>query len=374
MLPRGIVSLASDGTVVSVEQCAEPDRMAGVEFYSGILVPGFVNAHCHLELSHMRGAIPPGGGYAGFAKGMSEKRTGFSDGERLSAAEAQDAVLWQKGVAAVGDVCNGTTTFAVKSRSPVRYHNFLELFGFGSELGSALGDAAREAVRSGLVYSATPHSTYSLNETAFRQAVRGFSQEPPGKQPPLSVHFMESPAEEELFRGQGDMWEWYAQRGLEPDFTGRYVSPADRITALVPPDRDIMLIHNCCATCDDIDRILAHFTGRVTWVLCPRSNGYISRLEPPAGLLRKKGARIAVGTDSLASNHSLDMIEELKLFTGIPLEELLGWATVNGAEALGMEDGLGGFEPGMRPGVVLVSGIDWDTVSLTPAAASRRIF
>jgi cytosine/adenosine deaminase-related metal-dependent hydrolase len=153
----------------------------------------------------------------------------------------------------------------------------------------------------------------------------------------------------------------------------QYASPADRIVKQVPADRDVLLIHNCCVTEEVIDMIEGHFTGKVTWVLCPRSNHYISRTEPPYELLRRKGVRIALGTDSLASNHSLEMIEEMKMIHGVPLEEILQWATTGGAEALGRADIAAGFEPGNRCGVVLIDGIDFDTMSLTPASKSVRL-
>lgn len=80
--PRPLLTLADDGTVVGVDTWRDPDRQAGVEFYSGILLPGMVNAHCHLELSCLRGAIPAGGGFAAFARGMGAQRGRFDEEQR----------------------------------------------------------------------------------------------------------------------------------------------------------------------------------------------------------------------------------------------------------------------------------------------------
>ena len=123
---------------------------------------------------------------------------------------------------------------------------------------------------------------------------------------------------------------------------------------------------------EDVERITAHFGGRVTWVLCPCSNRYISRLAPPVAMLRRKGVRIAVGTDSLASNTALDMVAELRALGDVPLEELLAWATVDGARALGI-DGMNGFEEGSRSGAVLLSGVDWNRMRLTEDSRTERI-
>jgi imidazolonepropionase-like amidohydrolase len=90
-------------------------------------------------------------------------------------------------------------------------------------------------------------------------------------------------------------------------------------------------------------------------------------------MLRQKGCNICIGTDSPASNDSLSIIEELKCFRGIPLEELLGWATHNGAAALGYGDTLGTIAVGRRCGIVVISGVDFSTMTLTERASARRI-
>lgn len=368
MIPSAIVSWSNDGTVTDVTVCDNIDSQEGVEFCNGILVPDLVDAHCHLELSHMKGLIPEGGGFVEFARSMGKCRGGMELSLREEAAKAADAALWRQGVGAVGDVCNGSSTFGIKAGSGINYLNFIELFGINASSAAALVGVVEASRSRGLRGTVAPHSTYSLNDAAFRSAVEGGSPDMP-----LSVHFMESPAEKELFRDEGELYSWYRERGMAADFT-RYGSPAGRIVACVPPERDILLIHNCCVTEEDIDVIEGHFTGRVTWVLCPRSNHYISRISPPVGLLRRKGVKIAVGTDSLASNTSLDMVAELRALGDVPLEELLEWSTANGAEALGAKALSGGFEVGSKCGAVLISGVEWGNMRLTEDSVSERIF
>ena len=162
-----------------------------MEFYSGILLPGMVNAHCHLELSCLRGAIPAGGGFAAFARGMGAQRGRFDEEQRRRAIEAADARMWREGVAAVGDVANGESTFAVKARSAIRYRTFAELFGLQSVSTAPVDGLLRHAAT-----SLTPHSTYSVPDALFRRICSGGDA-------PLSIHFMESPAEEALYRGEG---------------------------------------------------------------------------------------------------------------------------------------------------------------------------
>ena len=177
-----------------------------MEFYSGILLPGMVNAHCHLELSCLRGAIPAGGGFAAFARGMGAQRGRFDEEQRRRAIEAADARMWREGVAAVGDVANGESTFAVKARSAIRYRTFAELFGLQSTSTAPVDGLLRHAAT-----SLTPHSTYSVPDALFRRICSGGDA-------PLSIHFMESPAEEALYRGEGELAAWYAERGWRCDF------------------------------------------------------------------------------------------------------------------------------------------------------------
>lgn len=349
-----------------VESCENIDSQAGVEFFNGILIPDMVNAHCHLELSYLKGKIPPGGGFAAFARGMGSVRSSATPQERTDAAGRADEAMWRQGIGAVGDVCNGSSSFVVKSDSKVEYLNFVELFGLGAVGADSMTPVVAKAVDSGMRAVVTPHATYSLQDAAFRSAVEYGPRELP-----LSVHFMESPAEQELFNGEGELHEWYAERGTPIDFAG-YGSPARRITACVPPERDILLVHCCCVTEEDVDILCDHFGSHATWVLCPQSNGYISHLSPPVELLRRRGVRIAVGTDSLASNTSLDMVAELRALGDVPLEELLGWATCNGAEALGCGR-LAGFECGSHSGAVLLGGVDWDNMRLLPTSYAERI-
>lgn len=360
LLRNPLVGVAADGRILSVETCAEPDRSPGTEFYAGVLAPGLVNAHCHLELSYLRGAIPERCGFAGFASALSQVRERFSAEERREAIAAADAAMWQAGIAAVGDIANGDTGFEVKSHSRIAYHTFVEFFG----LRAASADHLQPLLRYEHT-SLTPHALYSVQDAPLRAiAAEGDA--------PLSIHFMESPGEATLFERRGPLWDWYVKAGFSCDFL-HYGSPAGRLVATVPPDRRVILVHNCCVAQRDIDLIMEHFTAPVRWCLCPRSNRYISGLEPPVELLRRNGLDICLGTDSLASNDRLSVFEEMRLFSGVPLPELLGWAARGGALALGMDDELGEVAPGRRCGLTVVSGLDYDTLCLTPASQIRRI-
>jgi len=187
---------------------------------------------------------------------------------------------------------------------------------------------------------------------------------------------MEDEGEAELFRRRGAIWEWYRAQGIDklPDFDFlHWGSPVERIIGQVPPDRRTMLIHNTFIGQDELSALQRHFGDNLTLVLCPRSNRYIRGQLPPVEMLRRSGVRIAVGTDSLASNTSLSLIDELKMFPEVPLEELLRWATAAGAEALGYQDKYGTIEVGRPARLALLEGVDFATLRLRPDATTRSL-
>ena len=352
-LRRPLVTLDDGGRILDVRTCDDPDREPFTEFHAGLLTPGFVNAHCHLELSALRGRIPEGCGFAGFARAMGEVRGLAGEEERRAAIAAADAEMTRGGIVAVGDIANGEAAFDVKSAGRIAYRTFAEFFG----LRMMAADSLRPLLRHPRT-SLTPHSVYSVQDAPFRALYAEGTA-------PLSIHFMESPAEAELFAGRGPLHEWYARAGFACDFL-HYGSPAERLVRSIPAERPLILVHACCVGEEEVRRILAHFTAPVYWCLCPRSNRYISRLAPPVALLRSLGARICLGTDSLASNRSLSLLDELRALGGIPLRESLRWATLGGAEALGLDDALGTVAPGKRPGLNLLTGLDFERMALTP--------
>lgn len=360
-LERNIVITTDDsGTIVNIEQPSALDSCASVEFYPGIITAGMVNAHCHLELSYLADAIAEGQGFAGFAREIGRVRGAFSDQQRIHAADIADSTMWEEGVQAVADIANDALVMDLKSRSKIEYTTLFEHFGLNNI-------ATKETLNLAEKHSAhaTPHSTYSLQDAPFREiAERGNG--------PLSIHFLESTAERELYNGHGSLAEWYARMGWKCDFL-HYGSPARRITESIANDRNVLLVHCTEASRDDVALVENHLKDGATWVLCPESNRYISDTQPPVYMLREHGCRIAIGTDSRASARHLSMIDNMRLLDKFPLQEILTWATLNGAIAVGKADRLGSIEVGKRPGLVLFEGVDLHNMRLTEDSISRRI-
>ena len=356
-----VVEVDNEGTITSITEHQNIDNLAHVEFYPGILIPGLVNAHCHLELAYLRGAIAEATGFAGFAREIGRVRGAYSDSERIHAASVADAEMWQEGVEAVADIANDALVMDVKRRSPIHYLTFFEHFGLNN-LDITPGKQMADSEGGRL----TPHSTYSVQDAPFKE-ICNLSGEI------LSLHMLESKAESELYVGCGPLAEWYGRMGWACDFID-YFTPARRVVESIANDKRLLLVHGCEATARDVEMLDAHFTEQPTWVLCPESNRYISNSKPPVDMLRRMGAAMAIGTDSLASARSLSMIDNMRLLSNdVELTELLRWATIGGAKALGLEATLGDIAVGKRPGLVIIEGADFEAMRLGNESKSRRI-
>ena len=351
------------------------DSMASVEFFNGIIVPSWTNAHCHLELSYLYGSITKNRGLDGFIRSLNSQREQCCVVDRIAAASFRQSQMFAEGTSLVADICNDSYGVSLKCGSGVDYHNFVELFGLRDSDAAvnkilAKGETVAElCLELGLEYSLTPHSAYSVSDRLMSRIAESDDNMP------LSVHFMEDPAELELFESRGALYERYQSAGLNVDFRDCH-APAERLIRHFSADRPLLLVHNTCVREEDIDRINDYFTN-VTWVLCPRSNQYISQSQPPIELLRKKGCRIALGTDSLASNSSLLMCDEVKFVlenhSELSLEEVVQWATTAGRTALKSLSATLSVEQIFAGGAALIENVDWGNCTLTAESTSRRL-
>ncbi len=375
LLRKGVISAEDDGTIISVEDTSgNLTEKSGTEFYNGIIIPGFVNCHCHLELSDLEGKMPPGQGLAGFIMNVRKLR----DSDKalaLSAAIRADDELYREGVVLCADICNTELTFEIKKESRIRYLNLLEVFGIdpgkaGKRIDEIL-NLSEKAASAGLDYSIVPHSVYSLSRELLR-LVRKESE----RNKVTSIHFMESPGEERFLADQsGAIKESYKQSGLGLNGLDTVKDHVSAIFDYITSSGNLILVHNTFVSRDIIHRIKSR--GNLFWCLCPGSNLFIENAVPPAGLLHEEGCDIVTGTDSLASNSRLSILGELKLlqrhFPGITLEELIRWSTLNGARALCCEDQYGSLEAGKKPGILLLEDADLQNMKLTPDTRIKRL-
>ena len=361
---NGFVELADDGTVLGTGVSADPS--AEPVFLDGALCPGFVNAHCHVELSYMKGLFRKGTGMAGFIDQINALRDTQTLEEKVQKlSDAMDR-MWSQGIVAMADISNCADSFAVKQRHPMYTRTFLEVFGAVPQECDAVMEGVlklqEEAQSYGLDAAPTPHSCYTMSpELLTASSARGLAS---GF---LSYHSEESDEEEQMMRtGSGPMWDNRVANGIPtPPVTGTsslvYFLDRLREGVSLPADGNVLLVHECCL--DEEGAAAAKAALKHPYLaVCPLSNLFIHNMLPPIPLMRRSGIPICVGTDSLSSNDDLCMVDELyclqQAFPEVSLGELLVWACRNGAAFLGKEQVLGTLEAGKRPGLVFIDHLD----------------
>lgn len=378
---NGILVLEDDGTVIDlVEKADDFGEEAGVEFYSGILVPGFVNAHCHLELSHLHQKIDEKTGIGGFI-GQINRLRNATEPEMQHVMQLADRRMYAAGTAAVGDISNTMLSLSVKLKSHMQYHTFVETFGFHpsrADRAFNIAETVKNEFRNQqLPASIVPHSPYSVSEPLFRK----IETEARKEKGILSIHNQESEGETEFYRECTGPIADHLQYNLGLDIShwqSRTLSSLQSILEYVPVENHLLLVHNTFSRQEDLQTLLSDRRKENTFlVLCPNSNLYIENTLPPVEMFRKTELNICLGTDSLASNHQLSVLEEMitiqENFPNVALEELISWACLNGALALQMEDKLGSFERGKKPGVNLIAALDLKQLKLTSKSRVKRL-
>ncbi|MDE3144452.1 MAG: amidohydrolase family protein [Bacteroidota bacterium] len=383
--------LITDEKGIVQEIIDEKNAGDDIQTFHGLLSPGFINCHCHLELSHMKNLIPQQTGLVDFVFNVVTQRH-FPEDEILDAiAKAEDEMI-ANGIVAVGDICNNTLTIPQKIKQRLAYYNFIEVSGWLPQIAEArfkrskdhfdafsqlpapdsISPMARPTLNSRL--SLAPHAPYSVSNELW-ELISPFFQNKT-----TTIHNQETDFEDALFlNGDGDFVRMYELMNIDNSFfkpTGK--SSLQSHLPKFKTAKNVLLVHNTFIKDEDIQFI--NFLSKQNHqqffcCLCVNANTYIENVFPPVEKLRQHQINITVGTDSLASNTGLSILDEVKKisqhFSSIPVYELLQWATINGAKALQMEDYLGSFEKNKKPGIVLIDGLK--NGNITTQSTAKRI-
>jgi cytosine/adenosine deaminase-related metal-dependent hydrolase len=360
-----VLITSDEGIVKDIVHITESGE--DVQDFSGILTPGFINCHCHLELSHMKGSIAEKTGLIEFVTRVIKDRH-FPEEQILDAIDKAEQQMLNEGIVAVGDICNNTLTIPQKAKGRLYYYNFVEASGFVPEVAEQRFERAKtiynsfaDELSNSLLYpslgiggSIVPHAPYSVSEELWKKII-GFA----GNRI-MTMHNQEMAAEDDLFlKKEGEFLQFYKQ--LNMDASAFRASGKSSLQTCLPkflPDQRLILVHNVYTSAEDLAycQSLSH-PPDIYWCFCPNANLYIGGLLPDINLFMQYRSSIVLGTDSLASNYQLSIVAEMrtlqKNFPFVKLENLLSWATINGAKALQLGDSLGSFERGKKPGVVL---------------------
>ncbi|MBV2226435.1 MULTISPECIES: amidohydrolase family protein [Sphingobacterium] len=370
-IKKGVVAMDDQGIVKGVFNPGEIDENL-VEQFKGALIPGFVNAHCHLELSHLLGVVPRSTGLPNFLSNVINER-GNHESKLEAAMEEADKMMYENGIQAVGDHVNSAVTAKIKENSPIKYHTFVEVMATNKEDVVTRIDNAKE-IEFHFDYkhsSITPHAPYSGSKFLFKTLKKAISEDNI-----ISIHNQESDEENKLFRyKKGEFLEFFKKMDMVmEDFRAQARNSLQSFLPYIPSKNKLILVHNTYTSIKDLD-FVDRMGRSVYFCFCPKANLYIEDRIPKIDNFLLGGHDIVIGTDSLASNDTLDILEELKVihqeFPDLDFNETIKWATLNGAKALNLESELGSLEVGKKPGLVLLEGMD--TFKLNPKVKVRRI-
>jgi cytosine/adenosine deaminase-related metal-dependent hydrolase len=346
-LKRGIICTNDEGIILSVEDTGGlPVERESVEFYNGIIIPGFVNSHCHLELSHLRGVTGKGRGLGNFIEQVRSRRDSASD-DIISHIQNADDEMFREGIVLCADICNTGLSFGTKAVSRIKYINLLEVFGVDpASAGKRISEVMKLSEASAdlnIPWYIVPHAVYSTSLPLLR-LIRDLGT----NNKVTSIHFMESEGEKEF---------------------------SDTVMNEITSSGNLILVHNTYADRETVEQ--ANRRCSTFWCLCPGSNLFIENRLPRVYMLNEAGCELVTGTDSLASAAKLSILGELKIlqenFPLLSLGEIIRWSTLNGAKALGESDQFGSIEAGRKPGLLLLSDIDLINLRLLPQSTVKRL-
>lgn len=358
-IKEGVITIDEAGKILQIDQRSNHD-IDTLEMHQGAIVPGFINTHCHLELSHMKGKVHTGTSLIPFITSVVQQRGASAEVIQTAIADAEKEML-DGGIVAVGDISNVIDTFAQKSKGNLRYYTFTEFFDFLQNDSAQPEFDKYKAVYDqlnlpkGHQKSCSPHAPYSVSPKLFDL----INEVNAGQNKTISIHNQETPPENQLFMDKsGDFVKFYAGFGISLNEFQPNQKPSIHY-ALKNLDKNhrTLFVHNTLTTTADIQAAHA-WSKQIFWATCPNANLYIENNLPNYQTFIDTQAVVTIGTDSLTSNWNLSILSEMKTIAKyqsyVPFQTLLQWATLNGAKALGFDQDLGSITVGKTCGLNLL--------------------
>jgi cytosine/adenosine deaminase-related metal-dependent hydrolase len=356
-LPRGTVTVRGE-----VIEAVEPHgtRTADEDFGNAAIIPGLVNAHTHLDLSGARGLIPPTDPdhFTDWLRGVIAYRRGRTPEQVQADIRVGLAECLRSGTTLIGDIAAEGASWDVVAKSPTRAVVFRELIGLRHDWQDAYFNAhawlSKRANASTCRKALSPHAPYTVRLLLFAIAVKRCAEE--GL--PEAIHLAESHGEVDLVEHRaGEFVSFLAEFGFSD--MDKLVTAFTDLIQLHPPPVSCVFVH-----CNYLSPDTA-FGPNQSVVYCPRTHAAFGHPPHPFREFLRRGVRVCLGTDSLASSPDLDILAEARFaharYPDFPGDTLLKMVTLNGAAALGWADEAGSLEPGKSADFVVVPLPDRDT-------------
>ncbi|MFM2223841.1 MAG: hypothetical protein RJA07_43 [Bacteroidota bacterium] len=354
IIENGVLVIDKNNTIVEIGERQNYD-IAELEIYNGDICPGFVNAHCHIELSHLKNKITPHTGLVNFIEQLMKVRFEMADDERCQAIEDAENEMIKNGIVAVGDISNETISIKQKAKQKLFYHTFIETVGLNPSIAekryTEAIDLSNQFAEQKLTTTMAPHAPYS---TSIELMKRIFN-----KCETSTIHNQETEDEANFFiHKSGNFLSFYKNLNLDISFfNATAINSLQSIIQHLPTQQNMLFVHNTFADKHDLKSIKQQ-NPNAYLCACAKANLFIENALPNYNLWFTNFKNICIGTDSLASNYSLSIWDEIKTiqhhFADIPFETILQCATLNGAKFLNIDDWAGSIALGKRPGINII--------------------
>jgi len=357
-IKNGIIEINDDNKILNIIKPDNTFESAKTEFYNGIIVPGFVNTHCHLELSYLKGLIPEKVGHIEFIKQIVDRIKNIPT--NISDIFNADAQMQKEGIVAVGDISNTTNSAQIKKQSPIYYHTFIEIADFFNIEKGTENIHFAKTIRHNFEHSSiVAHAPYTCSPLFIEKTANE-------NKDVYSIHNQETIHEDLMYlNGKSEIFDLIKKRKFSSKFQKTEKSSLKSyLKQYSSKDLKIILVHNLFTKEEDI-LFAEKENENIFWSFCPNSNNYIQGIKPIIDNFIKNNCKICLGTDSLASNKKLSIIEEMKNFINYNFIDVLKWATLNGAKALNIDDKYGSIEKEKTPGLNLITNFDFEKFQIT---------
>ncbi len=343
-IKEGVVNVDKSGKIISVIDSRKKIPINKLEVFEGIISPGFINTHCHLELSYLQNKISKQVGLVDFIKELQLKKT--NNENIYEAIEYAENLMIKNGVMGVGDICNTDYTLKQKVKNNLKYYNFIELYGVKNNQVERCFNHAKwlknKFIKHNLQSSIVPHSTYGVHPKLMNMILNYV-----GENDLISIHNLETESERDyLQKKEGNIFKWLKQLDADLSIWSEKPNSYELINNF---NKQIIFVHNTFAKKIEVENKLC--------CTCPKANLFIEGVLPSYDKFDKD--TLCVGTDSLASNENLSILEELLIIqknSTYCLNTLLKIGCLNGAKALNFK-ALGSITEGKSPGLNLITNI-----------------
>lgn len=356
-LDNGCIAVSPDGKILQVDKIEVIRRVYSgnlIEFEDGTIIPGLINAHTHLEISHLKGKVTATGGFVGWLQAMVLARLMSEKEEAIASAQESIKKIISVGITTVADILSEDITPPLLAEyKHLRKIYFFEIAGWTEEQATNVMTRLPQRLSSVeqykdamTFYGVSPHAPYSLNESLLQKALAFTKQE----NYLMTIHLAESPEEEEFIRsGRGKFFDLLTAFKLLPEgWQPPGCSPTRFLYELGVLNRNTLVVHFNYPSDEDIQ--LVKKSG-CSVVYCPGSHRFFKHPRHPLLKLLNEGINVCLGTDSLASNETLDIFREMKIvaeeFPELTAQQIFSLATVNSARALGLHNVAGKIKNGL---------------------------